>query len=84
MSKDKLPPRVLLRSPRRSSIDRIRNHVVQCSVGVKDWDLSYQKCRFCDAGLGDVTFLWKFSVRHYICDACRTRVLARPLQSFRA
>lgn len=37
--------------------------------------LTYHKCRFCEAGLGDVRGLWKYSTRHYICAACRKLAL---------
>lgn len=33
--------------------------------------LSYQKCRLCGRGLGEVRGLWKYGVRHYACDDCR-------------
>jgi hypothetical protein len=35
----------------------------------------YQSCRFCKRSVAEVGALWKYSVRHYICDACRDLIL---------
>jgi hypothetical protein len=41
------------------------------------YGLSYQSCRFCHRGIVDrLKGLWKYSVRHYICDDCRKKALA--------
>ena len=37
--------------------------------------LTYQCCRFCRKGLGDVTGLWRYGIRHYACDMCRQAAL---------
>ncbi len=44
--------------------------LVSCEVGSEWYQLSYQKCRFCDRGLGDVDSLLKYGVRHYVCEGC--------------
>ena len=33
--------------------------------------LTYQSCRFCKRGFGDVPALWQYSLRAYICDDCK-------------
>jgi hypothetical protein len=48
-----------------------------------DYGLTYQKCRFCDAGWPEERFLWKYSVRSYACDRCRTAALAEEDESRR-
>ena len=47
----------------------------------RDGGLSYQTCRFCRRGIGIVSGLWKYGVRHYICDDCRVTALAKAIPS---
>lgn len=37
--------------------------------------LTYHICRFCRRGVGEVTGLWKYAVRHHACDDCRNRII---------
>lgn len=32
--------------------------------------ITYQTCRFCKRGHPELNGLWKYSVRHWICDDC--------------
>jgi hypothetical protein len=36
----------------------------------------YQSCRFCKRSVLDTGALWKYGVRHYICDPCRDERIA--------
>jgi anaerobic ribonucleoside-triphosphate reductase len=47
--------------------------------GFSKYGLSYQKCRFCGASFDKVAGLWKYAVRHYICEECRNRKLKERL-----
>jgi hypothetical protein len=47
---------------------------VWCKAG-GEYGLSYQSCRFCKSSWPNVTGLWKYAVRHYICDECRGKTL---------
>jgi hypothetical protein len=44
----------------------------ECSFDQTWGSLSYQKCRSCDRGLGELKHMRKYGVRHYICDECLT------------
>lgn len=37
------------------------------------YGLTYQSCRFCGVDALKTGGLWKYGVRHYICDECRTK-----------
>ena len=43
--------------------------LLKCLCDV-NYGLTYQKCRFCGTGWPKLTHLWKYAVRHYICDEC--------------
>ena len=47
---------------------------VWCETG-HPYGLTYQSCRYCHAGWPEEMGLWKYGVRHYICDACRNQKL---------
>ena len=57
----------------------LRRHVF---FAIRDADraefTSYQSCRRCKQRVDETPdlMLWKYSVRSYICSACRARVLA--------
>ena len=55
-----------------------------------EYGLSYQSCRFCHKGIGDARLvriggggwsrgLFKYAVRHYICDECREKGMSNPV-----
>lgn len=48
--------------------------LLKCSCNL-NYGLTYQKCRFCDAGWPKLDHLWKYAVRHYVCDDCLTKKL---------
>jgi hypothetical protein len=54
----------------RARLNDERDLIPQCSCGSSDWQLSYQKCRFCGRGWPELKHLNKYAVRHYICDDC--------------
>lgn len=64
------------------SIRRISKRVVERMAALMPWHyqecgwngLSYQTCRFCRQGLGEVDGLWKYGVRHYVCTPCRDAI----------
>jgi len=52
-----------------------------------EYGLSYQSCRFCKKGIGELHTpgafgeklgLWKYAVRHYICPQCRDKGMSNP------
>ncbi len=51
-------------------------NAVFCACDLR-YGLTYQSCRFCKASYPNVEGLWKYAVRHYICSACRNKVI-RP------
>lgn len=48
--------------------------LLKCECNL-NYGLTYQKCRFCPASWPEVDHLWKYAVRHYICDACLIKSL---------
>lgn len=42
-----------------------------------DYGLTYQTCRFCGKGWRELTGLWKYGVRHYICQECREAAIRK-------
>jgi len=77
------PDYALVRAPRRATAVRLRQgrEPVRCAFG--KWGLSYQTCRFCDRGLGQLRHLNKYAVRHYVCDDCLAYFRRMPVESFR-
>jgi len=55
-----------------------REHLRQKLMLMPPWrrggGSSYASCRFCHRGLGQLTGLWKYSIRHYICDDCKVAI----------
>jgi hypothetical protein len=48
------------------------------ALGADYCGLTYQSCRFCKRDDSDgLRGLWKYGVRHYICDECRRAALER-------
>lgn len=60
----------LVRIPSPKTRARLEEELVRCDFH-HEHGLSYQKCRFCDRGLGDVPYLLKYAVRHYVCEDCK-------------
>ena len=66
----------------RQSIGRISPDVVKRMAALMPWHytecgwngISYQTCRFCRQGIGEVEGLWKYGVRHYVCTPCRDAI----------
>ena len=48
--------------------------LIKCACNI-NFGLTYQKCRFCGAGWPELKHLWKYAVRHYICDGCLIKKL---------
>lgn len=72
------------RSPSRQTRERLNNSLPKCECGPKDYQLSYQKCRFCDRGWPDLRHLFKYAVRHYVCRDCLDFLLQLPPHSYRS
>ena len=60
---------------------RLREMPIYLCLRWNPVDFSYQSCRFCHRAISPapapagVAALWKYGVRHYICDDCRSDVL---------
>jgi hypothetical protein len=59
-----------------TSIAKVLKGGPECTFG-GEWGLSYQKCRSCDRGMGELVSMIKYGVRHYICHACRDYYVAK-------
>jgi hypothetical protein len=68
--------------PSRKTVARLSEELVWC-VANADWGLTYQKCRFCGRGWPELKGLFKYAVRHYVCEDCREHYRNSPPSSVR-
>ena len=72
----------MLRSPSRQIRRRLQDALPERDCGMEDWQLTYQKCRFCDRSWPELKSLFKFAVRHWICADCIEAIRQLPPESY--
>lgn len=74
----------LVKSPSRRMAARMREpHAAWREFGAADWQISYQKCLYCERGIGELRGLFRLALHQNVCEHCRTYFAAQPLQSFK-
>jgi hypothetical protein len=61
---------------RRPIAERLAELKLHQRMDFSRWT-AHQECRFCHRTIRELGALWKYSVRHYICDDCRNEKLGR-------